>query len=235
MRTLAFAAVLMLVSTTTLAADDDGWSGTGELGLAVAKGNADNQTLNAKLNLARASGPWKHSAGAAFLYGKSSGRESARRYEVYGGTGYRMNERHYLFGSVRNERDHFAANEYQWAASGGYGYEAIKNDATQLTVEVGAGYRWAKLQDERRHLDQAIGRGYMNFDHKFNANTSLRDTLLIEYGSDNTFARNDFGVLVKMSEALALKAALEVRHNTDVPVGVKNTDTLSTLNLVYGF
>ncbi len=234
MRQLALVAALMLVSITTLAADND-WSGTGELGLAVAKGNADNQTFNAKLNLASESGAWKHSAGAAFLYGKSNGNESARRYELYGGTGYRMREHHYLFGSVRNERDHFAANEYQWAASGGYGYEAIKSDATQLTVEVGAGYRWAKLQDERRHLDQAIGRGYMNFDHKFNANTSLRDTLLIEYGSDNTFARNDFGVLVKMSEALALKAALEVRHNTDVPVGVKNTDTLSTLNLVYGF
>lgn len=234
MRTLAFAAVLMLVSTATLA-DDNGWSGTGELGLAVAKGNADNQTFNAKLNLAREHGAWKHNAGAAFLYGKSSGQESARRYEVYAGTGYRMRERHYLSGSVRNERDHFAANEYQWAASGSYGYEAIRNDATQLTMEVGAGYRWAKLQDQRRHLDQAIGRGYMNFDHKFNANTSLRDTLLIEYGSDNTFARNDFGVLVKMSEALALKAALEVRHNTDVPLGVKNTDTLSTLNLVYGF
>lgn len=234
MRQFAFAAVLMLASTATLAADD-GWSGTGELGLAVAKGNADNQTLNAKLNLARESGGWKHNAGAAFLYGKSNGRESARRQEVYGGTGYRMREHHYLFGSVRNERDRFAANEYQWAASGGYGYEAIRKDATQLTVEVGAGYRWAKLQDERRHRDQAIGRGYMNFDHKFNASTSLRDTLLVEYGSDNTFARNDFGVLVKMSEALALKAALEVRHNTDVPLGVKNTDTLSTLNLVYGF
>lgn len=234
MRTLAFAAVLMLVSTATLAADND-WSGTGELGLAIAKGNADNQTLNAKLNLARESGAWKHSAGATFLYGKSSGLESARRYEAYAGTGYRMRERHHLFGSVRNERDHFAASEYQWAASGGYGYEAIKSDTTQLTLEVGAGYRWAKLQDQRRHLDQAIGRGYMNFDHKFNANTSVRDTFLVEYGSDNTFARNDFGVLVKMSEALALKAALEVRHNTDVPLGVKNTDTLSTLNLVYGF
>ncbi len=38
-----------------------------------------------------------------------------------------------------------------------------------------------------------------------------------------------------MSDALALKAGLEVRHNTDVLVGTKKTDTLTTVNLVYGF
>ena len=235
MRKLAVAAALFVLAPATAMADDDGWSGTGELGLAVAKGNSDNQTLNGKLGLAKESGQWKHTVGAAFLYGKSDGTESARRYEVFGTTGYRLGERSYVFGALRNERDHFAANEYQWTAAGGYGYEAIKNDATHLTFEIGPGYRWSKLQGLRIHNNEAVARGYMGFDHKFNDNTSLYDTLLIEAGSDNTFARNDFGVMVKMSEALALKAGLEVRHNTDVPVGVKKTDTLTTLNLVYGF
>lgn len=232
---LAAALVLVLSPVAAYAADNDGWSGTGEFGLAIAKGNSDNQTLNAKLGLAKESDKWKHSFGAAFLYGKSNGTESARRYEVSGSTGYRLTDRSYLFGSARNERDHFAADEYQWTATGGYGFEAIKNDDTHLTLEIGAGYRWAKLQNLRVHQNEAIARGYMDFGHKFNENTSFYDTLLIEAGSDNTFARNDLGVMVKMTDALALKAGVEVRHNIDVSVGVKKTDTLTTLNVVYGF
>ena len=47
--------------------------------------------------------------------------------------------------------------------------------------------------------------------------------------------RNDIGVLVKMTDALALKAGVETRHNNDVLPGVKKTDTLTTVNVVYGF
>ena len=40
-----------------------------------------------------------------------------------------------------------------------------------------------------------------------------------------------------MNERFALKAALQTRHNTDVDQagGVRKTDTLTTVNLVYNF
>ena len=49
------------------------------------------------------------------------------------------------------------------------------------------------------------------------------------------FARNDIGVRVRMTESLALKAAVQVRHNTDVLPGTEETDQVLTANLVYGF
>ncbi len=233
---LMIAAIALAISPlASMAADNQGWSGTGEFGLAIAKGNSDNQTLNAKLGLAKESDKWKSTFGAAFLYGKSNSVESARRYEIYGTTGYRLNDHSYLFGSLRNERDHFSGDEYQWTAAGGYGYEAIKSDATKLLFEVGPGFRWSKRQNVQIKSNEVIFRGYMDFNHKFSDTASVYDTLLIEAGKDNTFARNDLGVLVKMTDALALKAGVEVRHNSDVPVGVKKTDTLTTLNIVYGF
>ncbi|MBM7092940.1 DUF481 domain-containing protein, partial [Streptomyces sp. S12] len=106
---------------------------------------------------------------------------------------------------------------------------------THLTFEVGPGYRWAKLQDLREHKNEAIARGFIDFGHKLTETTSVYNTLLIEAGSDNTYARNDLGLLVKMTDALALKAGVEVRHNTDVLPGTKKTDTLTTMNVVYGF
>ncbi len=216
-------------------AADNGWSGSGELGLAVAKGNTDSQTLIGKLGLAREDALWKHEVGLAILYGKQDDIESAYRYEAFGKSNRRIGERRYLFGSARTERDHFAAYEYQSSAALGYGHEVIKEESTHLSVEIGPGYRWSKLQGVRVHENGAIVRAHMDFGHQFNASTSIYDTLLIEAGQDNTFARNDIGVQVKMSDALALKAGMEVRHNTDVLPGIERTDTLTTVNVVYGF
>lgn len=241
MRNILIAAAIAanLLPAAVLAQDaakaDEGWKGQGELGLAIAKGNTDSQTLVGKLDATHEGVVWKNAFGAAFLYGKSDDVESANRYEVYGTTGRRLGERSYLFGSARHERDHFSAHEYQWSAAAGYGYEAIKNDTTHLTFEIGPGYRWSKLQDLREHQNETIVRGWADFGHQLTETTSLFNTLLVEAGSDNTFAKNDLGLQVQMSEALALKAGVQVRHNTDVLPGTKKTDTLTTVNVVYGF
>ena len=230
----AMAGVLMITPVAAFA-DDNGWSGQGEMGLAISKGNTDSQTLVGSLGLGKEDVRWTHSLGASFLYGKNDGVQNARRYEVFGTTGYRLNERSYMFGSLRNERDRFASNEYQWTVAAGYGHQLINDDTTQLKMEIGPGYRWAKLQGVRIHNNEAILRGFMDFSRKLTPTTSLYDTLLVEAGSDNTFASNNLGLQVQMTNALALKAGFEVRHNTDVLPGTKRTDTLTTVNVVYGF
>lgn len=214
---------------------DDRWSGTGELGLAIAKGNTDTQTLVGKLAAERRFGNWNAAAGASFLRGEADGAETAYRYEVFAKGDRLLTERSYVTAGARMERDHYSSYEYQNVAALGYGFKAIANDTTNLTFEAGAGYRWSKYQGVRVHENEAVFRGSMLFDHSFNDNVKLYDNLLVEAGSSNTFIRNDLGVLVKMSDALALKAGLETRHNTDVLPGVKKTDTLTTLNVVYGF
>lgn len=227
------AAVLLPVTHAAFAAD--GWSGTGELGLALAKGNTDTQTVVGKLALSKEVDKWKHQVGAAFLYGKSDGLESANRYELSGASAYRLTDRSYVSGSLRSARDHFAVNEYQTTVAAGYGYEAIKSPNTTLTFEVGPGFRWSKVQGLRLHENEPIVRGLVDFSHRLSDTASLYDTLLIEAGQDNIWARNDLGLQVKMSKALALKAGIEVRHNTDTVPGRKRTDTLTTVNVVYGF
>ncbi|PBJ83411.1 hypothetical protein CMZ84_02530 [Lysobacteraceae bacterium NML93-0399] len=223
------------LAPASVLAVEDGWSGTGELGLAIAKGNTDNETLVGKLKLAREDDVWRHSVLASFLYGTSDGLENARRYELFGSTGYRFGERHYVFGSGRNERDHFSSDEYQTTVAGGYGFEAFMSEDTKLVLEIGPGYRWSKKQDVRVHDNEAIARGFMDFSHQLTDSTRIYDTLLIESGGDNTFVRNDFGVQVSMTDALALKAGFEIRHNTDVSDDRRRTDRLTTVNVVYGF
>ncbi len=226
---------------------DEGWSGHGEFGLVLSKGNADNLTVNGKLDFNFEEEHWLYNAYVLALRTESSNVNTANRYELGGKAGYKLSERAYLFGSARHENDDFAPYEYQSTVAAGFGYKAIDDDTTKLAFEIAPGYRRYQPVDlfvvtpapgsfvEQDSDGDFIARGHMNFSHKLTGNTSLFDTLLIESGKDNTFAQNDFGVQVSMSEKFAIKAGLQVRHNTDVIAPVKKTDTLTTVNLVYGF
>ena len=235
MRLPVLAVLACALAPLSASAAEEDWSGSGELGLAISKGNTDSETVVGKFKLAREDDTWRHAVLASFLYGTSDGLENARRYELFGSSGYRFAERHYVFGSGRNERDHFSSDEYQTTIAGGYGFEAFMSEETKLVFEIGPGYRWSKEQDVRVHNNEAIARGFMDFSHQLTETTRLFDTLLIESGGDNTFVRNEFGVQVRMTDALALKDGFEIRHNTDVSDDRRRTDRLTTVNVVYGF
>lgn len=212
-----------------------GWSGRGELGFAMAKGNTDTQTFVGKLDFGYSDERRKYAFGASAQYGEDSGVQSARRYEMHGTAGIRLDERSYVYGSLRNGRDDFASYEYQWTTAAGYGLEALRSDEQRLSLELGPGYRLAKEQGTRVHHREAIARGLVDWSYKLTDTTSLVNTLLVESGGDNTFARNVLGVRVAVNASLAMKAGLETRYNSRVDPGVHNTDNLTTVNLVYDF
>jgi putative salt-induced outer membrane protein len=216
-------------------APDEGWSGKGELGLALSRGNTDSDSFIGKFDLAYSNAHRKDAFGASTQYASTGGIESARRYELHGTSGFRLDERSYVYGSLRNERDNFGTYEYQWTATTGYGYEAIRSDAQRLFFEAGPGYRFAKDQGTRSHRNEVIGRGLVDWSLKLTPTASLVDSVLVESGRENTYARNLFGVQVAMSRTLAMKAGLETRYNSQVDPGIEKTDNLTTVNLVYNF
>lgn len=232
---------LALLAASGMAIAEDGWKGSGELGLALTRGNSETESLNAKLGLSFEDTQWKHDIGASALRqkGEIDGTDelqlTANRYELSGSSAWKFSERAYLIGSLRYENDDFAPYEYQTIASIGAGWYAVKNDTTQWLFEGGPGYRRYKEVATGQTDGEAVFRGRMAYNHAFNEQTSFENILLVEAGSDNTFAQNDSGVVVKMNAKLALKAGLQFRHNSDVAPGLKKTDSLFTTNLVYSF
>jgi putative salt-induced outer membrane protein len=241
---------LLLAPCAADAADPaEGWTGTGELGLALARGNAKSENLNTKLAFANEDARWKHQFSLAALRAKGETRGdfdgdgvpeerfelNANRYEAAASSALKMNERAYWIGALRYENDDFAPFESQSTFSIGYGYTAIDSETTKLSAEVGPGYRRAKSASTGDTENDTIVRGQIEFSHQLTDNTTLGNLLLVESGSDNTFIQNDLGVKVAMNSKLALKAGLQVRNNSEVGPGIDKTDTLTTVNLVYTF
>lgn len=235
-RIMKTTAVALVMSCAALPATAQ-WSGKGEVGIALASGNTDTKTANAKIAIARKAGAWEHSAGLAGLYVRNDGDTTARRWELGAQTRYSFSGNTFWYGGLRYEEDRFSGFDHQGVITTGIGRRFIDNDRTKLLAQAGVGYKFfetlAAPPDPADKDSSVAGVVNLDFEHKLTDTTKVFNRFGGELTSDNNFFQNETGVSVKMTDRLALALAYAVRHNTDPPAGFKKTDTLSTVNLVY--
>jgi len=235
---------LLGLGWATVAAAD--WTGKGEGGLVLSRGNSDATSINAKLDVADEIGPWKNAVFAAGLYGKNAAFATAQRLEARYELDHKVSDRMYAFVGIRGERDLFSGFDYQATLSAGMGYKFVDTATTKLSGTLGAGYRRLRPEElikapsgevvERikgNASGNVVATGGLNFEQQITKTTKLLDKLLIESGSSNSSIANDFGVQVSMSERLALSVGYGIRYNTDPAPGTKKLDELTTVNVVY--
>jgi putative salt-induced outer membrane protein len=222
------------------------WTGKGEGGLLLARGNSDSTAGNVKLDIAREQNDWKNSLFVAGLYASNANFATAERIEGRYQLDHKISDTLYAFGALRGERDLFSGFEYQVTLSAGVGYKFIDSATTKFAGTVGVGYR--ELRPEQLIKDpsgqvterikgeasgDAVVTGGLTFEHQATTTTKLLDKLLIEAGSSNTSLANDFGVQVSMTDRLALAFGYALRYNTDPAPGSKKLDQQMTVNIVY--
>ncbi|MEO7916265.1 MAG: DUF481 domain-containing protein, partial [Dokdonella sp.] len=142
-----FIIAALLAALPAVAVAEDGWTGSGEAGLAASRGNSKSENVNIKLKFAKEDEMWKHQLSLTALRSKGQNTVSnavigpngqpiivssteynttANRFEIGGSSGFKLDERRYIVGALRYENDDFSSYRYQWTASLGYGYTAIK-------------------------------------------------------------------------------------------------------------
>ena len=245
---------------TGKAANDGGWTGTGELGFASTTGNSRTQNINAKLNFNQETDQWKNNAFLTELRAKSESKvvdsagntvnsfdETANDFTTGASAGYKLDPRSYIVGAVRYDHNDFGAQLWQGVVSIGYGYIALKDVRNELSFEVGPGYMRFRpaavdvlidgneVPQQTQVENQAVARGLIDYKLRITDNTSFDNTFLMEAGSKDTYLQNDAGISVSMTKKLALKLGFQIRHNTSVLPGIKMNDTLTTTNLAYSF
>ena len=250
MRKSIVATVITLATfASTGAHADDSWSTRSELGFVASRGNTSTQTGNAKIQVVREVNRWKYTLETTGLYGKSQGVATAQHVDgrLQVDKAFGTDQRWFWFGSGRYEDDRFSGFDYQSTVTTGLGRKFIDSDTTKLTAQVGAGYR--ALRPELIVRDATTGlvvarilgerdkdfvvNGSLTFSYAFNPQTRILESLLTESGEANTLTRNDLALEVKMIKSLALSLGVSVRHNSEPLPGLKRTDTLTTVNLVY--
>lgn len=227
-------AMLSLASMAFAQDDDLGFSGKGQFGYVKTSGNSDTESINLGLDFTYTQPVWTHTFGVKYLSAEDSGQQSADRWQVAAKSQRAFGGNKYVYGGMRYEEDEFSSYESQLSATVGVGIDLSVEDNYDLKLEAGLGARRFELVGGAEETD-AIARFFADYANPITETTTIENTFLAEAGEENTYLENILGVKVSMTDALALKVAYEVRHNTDVLPGTDKTDSVVGINLVYDF
>lgn len=211
------------------------WSGTGQLGFSMTSGNSDTENLTAGLAVKRESEKWVSEASVDLLHASSNDVDTAERFTINTKTGYKFDDKDYIFYGTRYDNDNFSGFDYTTSTSVGWGHKFFDSEKSRLVSDLGAGYKTEALDVDRTENNGAILSGKLAYMIQITDTTKFENRLLVEISGDNTFVQNDAGVSLKVSEKFGVKLAHQLRHNTDAPVGKNSTDALVSANLVYDF
>ena len=236
-----FCAMLSLASAAPVNAQ--GWAGTGEAGLVKASGNTESENYNIGLNFKNKGKVVTHQVNFSLFQASADNTDSAESLATSYKIKYNLAERSYLFGTLSYLDDEFDGFTEQSSIARGYGYTLIDSEAVNWEVGIGAGYRDTSeltklaggLSIEGKDLSGTTFVLNSDYQTQITSNTQYIDKFVAEIGADNSFIVNEASVVVSMTEKFALKAGLLIRHNTDPAAGSDETDTITSINLVYNF
>ncbi len=222
-------------SADAMAAPENlGWSGSISLGAVVTSGNSDTSNLSidttARLNREK----WRHRFDASATMAENNGTKTTERYLAGYKIDYKMDQRSYLFTALRAEFDKFSGFDQQLSAAVGYGYRVIDTTADTLDLEIGAGIRRNKY-DNGDTESENVGRAALDYIHHFNETARFRQGILVMGGENNVSVDSVTAIRTNLVSSVAMEAAFKIKYNSE-PIGDKEeTDTITSLSLVYGF
>jgi putative salt-induced outer membrane protein len=215
-----------------------GWTGTGEFGFVSTTGNTDSVALNSKLNFVLQRERWRHRFSGTALATSEDGITDNERYTMEVQSDRKLSEKSWLFGAFRWDADKFGSYDPQVSLTAGYGRQLMKSEKHELKGEIGAGYKKLEETVSGDTSTDAIARFLLDDSWQVFKTSLWTNRLLVETGSSNTFTQFNTDLAVSMTDKFAVKLGFEVRHNTDVPTDIEdseNTDTITSVNLVYNF
>lgn len=226
----------------------DLWAGALDLGLSLARGNAEANTFTLAANAERSTSRDKITVYATALRASARKRTETEfapvANAIRGGGRYDVNltARSFVFGYSDLEFDEFQNLDLRLALGGGAGYKAIKNERTTFDVFGGGGYTKeyfaAGTPLSRSRGEVLVGE---ELKHKLSTRSSLRERLVFY---PNISQRGqyrmqfDTSLSTSLNRWLAWQLTYSNRYLSNPPVVVpalKKSDSLLTTGLRFTF
>jgi putative salt-induced outer membrane protein len=163
-----------------------------------------------------------------------SNTTTAERYAATWQTDYKFAEYEYIFGRLHYETDKFSGYDYRISETIGYGRRVLHRDDMTLDLEAGPGARQSKREtgeSENEMILRLAGR----YAWQITEQSRFTQDLSFDIGEDATISKSVTAVQANIVGNLAMKLSYTVENTSDVPPGVKKTDTETAATLVYSF
>lgn len=229
---IGLVALLFLFSPLTYAENE--WARSAEFGFTQTSGNSEQSTIKARFDAERDINDWRYNFHLDMMNTTSKGIRSAENYFMTNRFGYLYNAFDYLYLYHSANKDRFSGYEYQSTVSVGYGRRLIDTEHSVLDMEIGPGYRFAKLYSGSNE-NESILRAYANYNIQLTSNTEFDQTLNIEKGFDLTTSRSSSTFKINVASNLSVRLGYHFLYSDKVPRDSKHADTETSVTVVYDF
>ncbi len=245
MKLLAIAASLSLIFMSQAQANEKKtWQTSAELGAITTSGNTSGTSITGKIDAKQELTQWSNNYILSAFFkedektdaeGNKIRERSAERYLVSAKGAYKLTKEFdnlFVLGSYTDDK--FGAFSQYTSVAAGYGSRLLNMENKSIDVEIGPGYYTAKRATNEKEKG-LLARSAASFKWVLSESANFTQTLSVEYSSDNTRTVAETALSARINGAMQMKAAFLVQNDSDVPVDKKNTDTQTSLTLVYSF
>jgi putative salt-induced outer membrane protein len=208
------------------------WTGEGEVAYLKSTGSSEQETFKGFSDTRYQHNAWTHQLR---LEGVNSSdgltdQRTRERYFVLEKSSWNFTPRDYLFVKPQYEKDLQSAYSYQAMISAGYGHKFFDTETLKLSLDIGAGTRFSKLEATGDVEDEAVGNTALKFEWAFRPGARFTEDVAVDSGEDSTVTRTRSALIFALSDILGMVIAYETK-NDDGPLTVK--DTLTSVGLNY--
>lgn len=239
--------VLALAHGAAFAADtidERTWKTSAELGAISTSGNTTGTSVTGKIDARQELEDWSNEYILAGFFkedqtvtdeGNKQYVRSAERYALSAKAAYKLleeGERLFVLGSHVNDR--FGAYTRYSSISVGRGTRVYRTEDKVVDVELGPGY-FSGVRATGESENGMTVRGAANMRWQISPSAEFTQTVAVEKGTSNTHSVAETALSTKINGTMQMKAAFSARNDSNVPDDKKNTDTQTSLTLVYSF
>lgn len=242
-----FSPLLLLACVFSAAADNApplGWNNSAELGAISTSGNTVGNSVTGKLDAHQELRNWSNEYILAGYFkdeeikqasGARVRQRSAQRYSASAKAAFKLLQDHNkLFALATHVDDRFGAYTRYSTLGVGYGTQAYATESSNMDVEIGPGYFKGTRSNGITETGMTI-RGASNIKWKVSDTAQLSQNLIVERGTSNVHSQAETALRTKINGTMQMKAAYSIRNDTNVPADKRNTDTQTSVTLVYSF
>ncbi|MBQ5946023.1 DUF481 domain-containing protein [Massilia sp. ST3] len=223
---------------------EGGWFTSAELGAITTSGNTTGTSVTGKIDARHETVDWSHEFILSGFFkedeyeddeGVRQTSRSAERWAASAKASRKLvgpGRRAFVLGSHVNDR--FGAYTRYSTIGIGHGSRWLDQTDKTLDVEIGPGY----FAGERATGEDENGvtvRGAAQFRWRVSPSAYFAQSVSVEKGTSNTHSVSETSLSTKINGTMQMKAGFSVRNDTNVPSDKKNTDTQTSLTMVYSF
>ena len=230
-------------AATPPAAAADIWHTSAELGAITASGNTAGTSVTGKVDTRQERNRWTNQYIASGFFKEDVRRSgdtkttvrTAKRVALSSKFAYRLDaENEKIFLLATHVEDKFGAFTEYSTVGVGHSSRWVQTPDKSVDVELGPGY----FNGERPNGDTESGltlRGAAALKWQLSAGAQFSQTVMVERGTSNVHSSAEAALSTKINDTMQMKAAFVARNDSNVPDFKKNTDTQTSVTLVYSF